>query len=167
MKKKLQLSAHRSTPLFGRRTALILATGFALVATSASAHDPTTPAPPTHEIGKEHGSLSEVSHKLSDPTSNMWVLFTEFDLTFSDGDVNTGDAKVGGDMNFQPVWGNGLGAPEIRPTVLRLAAKTTRYVNRLERAARLPRPVFSRAGVTAKLSSPNLWELIENTAYAS
>ncbi len=86
-----------------RASALILAAGFALVATAASAHDPTAPAPPTHEVGKEHGSLAEIGHKLSDPTSNVWALFTEFDLTFSDGDVNTGNAKIGGDMNFQPV----------------------------------------------------------------
>jgi hypothetical protein len=51
----------------------------------------------------EHGSLSEVAHKLSDPTSNVWALFTEFDLSFSDGDVNTGNPKIGGDMNFQPI----------------------------------------------------------------
>jgi hypothetical protein len=93
----------RNGHAFTRAPALILAAGVALVATSASAHDPAAPAPPTHEVGKEHGSLSEISHKLSDPTSNMWALFTEFDLSFSDGDVNTGDSKVGGDMNFQPV----------------------------------------------------------------
>ena len=47
--------------------------------------------------------MAEIGHKLSDPTSNVWALFTEFDLSFSDGDVNTGNPKVGGDMNFQPV----------------------------------------------------------------
>jgi hypothetical protein len=50
-----------------------------------------------------HDSLAEVGAKLSDPTSNVWAMFTEFDLTFSDGDVNTGDPKVGGNMLFQPI----------------------------------------------------------------
>ncbi len=36
----------------------------------------------------EHGSLAELSAKLSDPVSDVWALFTEFDLTSSDGDVN-------------------------------------------------------------------------------
>jgi hypothetical protein len=82
---------------------VLLLAAFALVATAASAHDPAAPAPPAHEVGKEHGSLAEIGRKLSDPTSNVWALFTEFDLTFSDGDVNAGNPKVGGDMNFQPV----------------------------------------------------------------
>ena len=51
----------------------------------------------------EHGSLAEVGAKLSDPTSNVWALFTEFDLTFNDGDVNTGDPEIGGNMLFQPI----------------------------------------------------------------
>ena len=68
---------------------------------SASAHDPEA-QPVTHDRA-EHGSLADISRKLSDPTSNVWALFTEFDLSFSDGDVNTGDPKVGGDMNFQPI----------------------------------------------------------------
>jgi hypothetical protein len=51
----------------------------------------------------EHGSLAEIGAKLSNPVSDVWALFTEFDLTFSDGDLNTGDAEVGGRMIFQPV----------------------------------------------------------------
>jgi len=58
--------------------------------------------PATHHAS-EHGSLAEVGAKLSDPTSNVWALFTEFDLSFSDGDVNTGDPKPGGAMIFQPI----------------------------------------------------------------
>jgi hypothetical protein len=95
----------RNGHAFSRAPALILAAGFALVATTAQAHDPD---PMAHgdlsgTPHAEHGSLAEVSHKLSDPTSNVWALFTEFDLSFSDGNVNNGDPKVGGDMNFQPV----------------------------------------------------------------
>ena len=71
----------------------------------AAAHEPDKMAhgPLTEPPHDEHGSLAEVGQKLSDPTSNVWALFTEFDLTFSDGDVNNGDPKVGGDMNFQPI----------------------------------------------------------------
>jgi hypothetical protein len=52
----------------------------------------------------EHAaSLSEIGKKLANPVSDVWALFTEFDLSFSNGDVNRGDAKVGGRMLFQPV----------------------------------------------------------------
>ncbi len=47
--------------------------------------------------------LAEIGAKLSNPVSNVWALFTEFDLNFSNGDVNRGHAEVGGDMLFQPV----------------------------------------------------------------
>ena len=48
-------------------------------------------------------SLAEIGHKLTNPVSDVWALFTEFDLTFSDGDVNKGDSKIGGRMILQPV----------------------------------------------------------------
>jgi hypothetical protein len=50
----------------------------------------------------EHGSLSEIGAKLSNPVSDVWALLTEFDLSFSNGDVNKGDSKVGGRMILQP-----------------------------------------------------------------
>jgi hypothetical protein len=90
------------------KTAQVLTLGIVLVVLtlsgaprSASAHDPDA-QPVTHDA-PEHGSLADIAHKLSDPTSNVWALFTEFDLSFSDGDVNAGNPKVGGDMNFQPI----------------------------------------------------------------
>jgi hypothetical protein len=72
---------------------------------------PTSAHPPDHDhqhhdpidSGTEHGSLGDVSRKLSNPTSNVWAMFTEFDLSFSDGNFNRGDAKVGAAMNFQPI----------------------------------------------------------------
>jgi hypothetical protein len=48
----------------------------------------------------EHGSLAEIGAKLSNPVSEVWALFTEFDLNFSDGDINQGGARVGGRMLF-------------------------------------------------------------------
>ncbi len=72
----------------------------------------------------EQASLAEVGAKLSDPTSNVWALFTEFDLTFNDGDVNTGNAEIGGNMLFQPImpvplYGEGKNQWKIitRPTI--------------------------------------------------
>jgi len=53
--------------------------------------------------GTKHGSLGEVSHKLSNPLSSVWALYTEFDLSFNNGNDNQGDDKVGSLMNFQPV----------------------------------------------------------------
>ena len=55
------------------------------------------------ESGTKHGSLSQVSHKLSNPVSNVWALFTEFDLSFNNGNANQGDDKIGSLVNFQPV----------------------------------------------------------------
>jgi hypothetical protein len=65
---------------------------------------------PAYGQGEASGSaaggsqdVAEIGAKLSNPVSDVWALFTEFDLTFSDGDLNKGDAKVGGRMIFQPV----------------------------------------------------------------
>jgi hypothetical protein len=48
-------------------------------------------------------SLSELGAKLSDPTSDVWALFTEFDFTWSRGDLSDNDYKFGSDMIFQPI----------------------------------------------------------------
>lgn len=73
---------------------------------------------------KEQGGLAEVGAKLSNPVSDVWALFTEFDLFFSDGDLNRGDSKIGGRMLFQPVmpiplYGIGENAWKLitRPTI--------------------------------------------------
>jgi len=57
------------------------------------------PAPP--QGGQQN--LAEIGHKLANPLSDVWALFTEFDLFFSGGDLNTGAEEVGGRMLFQPV----------------------------------------------------------------
>jgi hypothetical protein len=72
---------------------------------------PARAHPPDHDhahhdqvhSGTDHGTLGEVGAKLSNPVSDVWALFTEFDLSFSDGNFNRGDAKVGSAMNFQPI----------------------------------------------------------------
>jgi len=72
----------------------------------------------------EHGSLNEIGAKLSNPVSNVWALYTEFDLSFSDGDLNTGRSEIGGRMIFQPImpfplYGKGDEAWKLitRPTI--------------------------------------------------
>ena len=57
----------------------------------------------TKPAAKAGHDLGEIGAKLSNPASDVWALFTEFDLTFSDGDLNQGDAEVGARMLFQPI----------------------------------------------------------------
>ena len=54
-----------------------------------------------------HGSLAEVGAKLSNPVSDVWALFTQFGLTFSDGDINTGDAQIGVE-DYEALYGRHL-----------------------------------------------------------
>jgi hypothetical protein len=56
-----------------------------------------------NSMADQHGSLSNVSAKLSNPVSDVWALFTQFGITFSDGDANTNDPKLAGLTSFQPI----------------------------------------------------------------
>ncbi len=47
--------------------------------------------------------VAETGKKLSNPLSDVWALFTRFDASLADGDLNQGDAKVGSSMLFQPI----------------------------------------------------------------
>lgn len=49
-----------------------------------------------------HGSLAEVGAKLSDPLSDVWALFTEFNHTWSDGDI-TNENRTATHVIFQPI----------------------------------------------------------------
>ena len=51
----------------------------------------------------EAGEAAETAKKLANPLSNVWALFTEFDLPVSDGSLNPGHPRVGGRMLFQPI----------------------------------------------------------------
>ncbi len=64
-----------------QRFALSLVLLLALFSTAALAEETET-AKPTGD-GTEHGSLGELGAKLSDPTSDVWALFTEFDFLWS------------------------------------------------------------------------------------
>jgi hypothetical protein len=70
----------------------------------AYAHDPAAPAKPDEAAtATGHGSLAEVGAKLSNPVSDVWALFTQFGLNFSDGDLNSGDVETSGSILFQPL----------------------------------------------------------------
>src|SRR5260370_12383776 len=57
----------------------------------------------SQESPSEQRSLGDVSQELTNPVSNVWSMFTEFDSYFLDGDLNKGGSEVGGRMIFQPV----------------------------------------------------------------
>jgi len=82
----------------GMSTRLLAKNGSVPAAGAASA-----PAAPGGPGGSQQDSLAEVGEKLANPLSNIWGLFTQFGLTFSDGDVNQGDDQIGGNMIFQPI----------------------------------------------------------------
>ncbi len=53
----------------------------------------------SQESPSEQRSLSEVSQELTNPVSNVWSMFTEFDSYFLDGDLNKGGSELGGRKN--------------------------------------------------------------------
>ena len=54
--------------------------------------------------GSGQGDLGKIGHKLANPLGALWSLSFNFETPkFYDGDLNTGDSKVGADVIFQPV----------------------------------------------------------------
>jgi hypothetical protein len=80
---------------------LAIALAFASFAVVASAQEPSTSPRPGSDAHQP--DVAEIGAKLSNPVSDVWALFTQFGLTFSDGDLNTGDPEVGGNISFQPI----------------------------------------------------------------
>ena len=70
---------------------------------ASSAHPPDDDHAHHAPAASQKGSLAETGAKLSNPVSDVWALFTEFDLSFNNGNANKGDDKIGGLMNFQPI----------------------------------------------------------------
>jgi hypothetical protein len=68
-----------------------------------------------------HRDLGKVGAKLSNPVADLWALFTEFDVSFYDGNSQQGDEQVGSAMLFQPVMPFPLYGDDLRlitrPTV--------------------------------------------------
>ena len=82
------------------RAALLLA--FVFFTTGAHGQE-TRVEPGDRVIAPEAGDAAETAKKLANPLSNVWALFTEFDLPVSDGNLNPGHPRVGGRMLFQPI----------------------------------------------------------------
>jgi len=87
----------QNAPWITAAVASLLLIGFAAL---AFADDPGAGSA---ESGAQTTDAAEIGAKLSNPVSDVWALFTEIDLYFSDGDVNEGNSEVGGRMLFQPV----------------------------------------------------------------
>jgi hypothetical protein len=77
--------------------------GLALVGTLLLSMAFTLPAIAQSTTDSKKESLGELGAKLSDPTSDVWALFTEFDFSWSRGDISDDDYKFGSDMIFQPI----------------------------------------------------------------
>jgi hypothetical protein len=60
---------------------------------SAGATGTSVSAPESEKNQK--AELAEIAAKPANPVSDIWALFTEFDICFNDGDMNRGAAKVG------------------------------------------------------------------------
>ena len=82
-------------------SALLLA--FVFFATAARGQGPPVQPGGGGVTAPEGGDASETGKKLSNPLSNVWALFTQFDLNVSDGNVNSGHKQVGSRMIFQPI----------------------------------------------------------------
>ncbi len=67
---------------------------FVSFATAAGGQEPT---------GASESDAAETGRKLSNPIGDVWAMFSRFALNFGDGDVNSGDSRVGGAMIFQPI----------------------------------------------------------------
>jgi hypothetical protein len=67
---------------------------FVSFATAASGQEPR---------GASESDVAETGRKLSNPLSDVWALFSRFEVSFADGDANSGDSRVGGAMLFQPI----------------------------------------------------------------
>jgi hypothetical protein len=77
----------------------LLASAVGTTARAQPAQAPTA----TASSRPQQQDLSEIGRKLANPVSDVWGLFTEFDLFFSDGDDNLGEPEVGSRMIFQPI----------------------------------------------------------------
>ena len=87
----------------GRQPVVAPALLLAFVSLAIPARGQQTAVQPGGVTAPEAGDVSQIGKKLSNPLSNVWALFTEFDLNFSDGNVNSGHQQAGGSTIFQPI----------------------------------------------------------------
>ena len=90
---------------------ITLSGAFVLLATPAWSHE-AEPHPHAEDsaVGDtkykhpEHGSLGNIGAKLANPLGDVWALTTSWNMpAFYDGDVNTGDPKLGASMVLEPI----------------------------------------------------------------
>ena len=60
-------------------------------------------SPPAMAQAPPHQDAAAVGKALSNPVSDVWALFTEFDFAWNDGDINSGSDRVSYTTLFQPV----------------------------------------------------------------
>ncbi len=60
-------------------------------------------APSAASADSGQDNMKELSQKTADPTSDIALVFTQSALTFNDGDLNREDAKLAGNIVFQPI----------------------------------------------------------------
>jgi len=88
----------------GRRPVVAPALLLAFVFFTTAARGQEAPVEPGGGVtAPEAGDASETAKKLANPLSDVWALFTEFDLNFSDGNLNPGHPQAGGRTLFQPI----------------------------------------------------------------
>jgi hypothetical protein len=64
----------------------------------------SAPAAPSTTAARPHQQdAAAVGKALSNPMSDVWALFTEFDFAFNEGDIPGGDGKVTYQTIFEPV----------------------------------------------------------------
>src|SRR5688572_5798512 len=72
----------------GRQPVVAPALLLAFVSLAIPARGQQTAVRPGGDVTAPEADVSETGKKLSNPLSNVWALFTEFDFNFSDGNVN-------------------------------------------------------------------------------
>ena len=50
---------------------------------------------PLSAQAQDQQDLAEIGKKLANPVADIWALFTEFDVSWSDGDLNDGASDSG------------------------------------------------------------------------
>ncbi len=58
---------------------------------------------PASADAEQQASIKELSQKTADPTSDIALVFTQWAMTFNNGDLNRGDAKRAANVVFQPI----------------------------------------------------------------
>ena len=94
------MSRSRAKRLSWSGLAVVLTGFLSMAATSTFAQNADVPQASADGAGQ--ASAAEVGKKLSDPLSDVWALFTEFNHTWSDGDISD-KTRTATHVIFQPI----------------------------------------------------------------